>query len=58
MKEFVDTIVEIYENGGEFSEWAENIVGKGEIACNPFPTMFSADLYCRHVKSRACLGNG
>ena len=28
--------------------------GKGEISC--FPTMFSKDLYCRQVKTRACLG--
>ena len=24
----------------------------------PFPTLFSKDLYCRHVKTRACLGKG
>ena len=24
----------------------------------PFPTVFSKDLYCRHVKTRACLGKG
>ena len=23
---------------------------------SPFPTVFSRDLYCRHVKTRACLG--
>ena len=22
------------------------------------PTLFSKDLYCRHVKTRACLGKG
>ena len=38
----------------EFSKWVENNVGKGEIA----PTVFSEDLYCRHVKTRACLGKG
>ena len=27
-------------------------------AISPFPTVFSKDLYCRHVKSRACLGKG
>ena len=26
-------------------------------AISPFPTVFSNDLYCRHVKARACLGN-
>ena len=25
-------------------------------AISPFPTVFSKDLYCRHVKTRACLG--
>ena len=25
-------------------------------AISPFPTVFSKDLYRRHVKSRACLG--
>ena len=27
-------------------------------AISPFPTMFSIDLYCRHVKTKACLGKG
>ena len=27
-------------------------------AISPFPTMFSKDLYCRHMKTRACLGKG
>ena len=27
-------------------------------AISPFPTAFSEDLYCRHVKTRACLGKG
>ena len=27
-------------------------------AISPFPVVFSKDLYCRHVKTRACLGNG
>ena len=38
----------------------KNNVGKGEIACNEqfllFP-VFSKDIFCRHVKTRACLGN-
>ena len=32
----------------------ENTVGKGEIA----RTVLSEGLYCRHVKTRACLGKG
>ena len=35
---------------------------KGEIVryeqFPPFPTVFSKDLYCRHVKTKACLGKG
>ena len=27
-------------------------------AISPFATVFSKDLYCRHVKTRACLGKG
>ena len=27
-------------------------------AISPFPTVLSKDLYCRHVKTRACLGKG
>ena len=27
-------------------------------AISPFPTVFSKDLYCRNVKTRACLGKG
>ena len=50
------------ENGGKFSKSVENTVGNREIACYekffPFPTVFSKDSKCRHVKTRACLGNG
>ena len=27
-------------------------------AISPFPTVFLKDLYCRHVKTRACMGKG
>ena len=27
-------------------------------AISPFPTVFSKDLYGRHIKTRACLGKG
>ena len=48
------------ENGGKFSGWAENIVGLEGKNCSlraifPFSTVFSKDMYCRHVKTRACL---
>ena len=33
-----------------------NTVEKEEIS--PLTAVFSKDLHCRHVKTRACLGNG
>ena len=53
MKEFVDHNFEFDKNGRKFSKRVENTEGKGGIAL--FPTVFSKDLYCRHVKTRACL---
>ena len=48
-------------NGGKFSKQVENTVGIGEIAPYKqfllFP-VFSKDLKCRHIKTRACLGKG
>ena len=58
LKEFADDNFKMDENGRKFSKRVENTVGKGEIAISPFPTVFSKDLYCRHVKTRACLGKG
>ena len=61
LKEFADNNFEFNKNGRKFSKWVENNVGKGEIARYEqfllFP-VFSKDLYCRHVKTRACLGKG
>ena len=31
---------------------------RGKWAISPFPTGFSKDLYCRHIKTRACLEKG
>ena len=45
----------------EVFKWVENTVGKGEIARYEQFLLFSQcflDLYCRHVKTRACLGKG
>ena len=50
------------------SKW-QKVLQKGRKQCgkrrncslrviSPFPTLFSKDLYCRHVKTRACLGKG
>ena len=42
----------------KFSKTIENTVGEGEQAISSFPTVFSKDSYCRHVKTRACLRKG
>ena len=59
-EELADNNFEFDENGRRFSKRIENTVGKGEIACNEqflrFPPCFQKDKYCRHVKTRACLG--
>ena len=59
LKEFADDNFNFDENGRKFSKPVENTVGKGEIARYEqfllFP-VFSKDLYCKHVKTRACLG--
>ena len=52
LKDFTDNNSKFDENGGKFPKSVENTVGKGEIAS--FPTVFSKDLYCRHVQTRAC----
>ena len=48
LKEFAD-------DNFEFDEIAENSPSR---AISSFPTVFSKDLYWRHVKTRACLGKG
>ena len=52
----------IDENGRKLSKRVENTVGKGEfcslLAISPFPELFANDLYCTHVKTRACMGKG
>ena len=61
LKEFTDDEFKFDDNGRTFSKRVENPVVKGEIAYYEqflLPTVFSKDLYCRHVKTRACLGKG
>ena len=62
LKEFADDNFKFDENGRKFSKWVETTVEKGEIACFEqlllFPTVFSKDLYCRHIKTRDFLGKG
>ena len=62
MKEFADDNFKFDANGRKFSERIENTWGKRRNyslrAISPFPTVFSKDLYCRHIKTRACLEKG
>ena len=61
LKKFADDNFKFYENGRDFSKMVENTVGKGEIARHQqflFPTVFSKDLNCKHVKTKACFGKG
>ena len=67
---FADDNFKFDENGRKFSKQVENTLGKGEIArdeqfllfpkcfLRTFPKVFTKDLYCRHIKTRACLGKG
>ena len=43
-----------YENGRKFSKREPCSLR----AISPLPKVFSKDLYCRHVKTRACVGKG
>ena len=61
LKGFADDNFKFNENCSKFSKRVENTVGKGKCslrAISPFPTVFLKDLYCRHVKTRACLAKG
>ena len=61
LKKFADNYNNYVENGRNLVKRVENTVGKGDTACNMqfllFP-VFSKDSYCRHIKTRACLGKG
>ena len=62
LKESADDNSEFDENGGKFSKRVENTMGKGKIAryeqFRLFSTVFPKELYCRQIKTRACLGKG
>ena len=51
LKEFGDNYFEFDGNGRRFSNCSLR-------AISAFPAVFSKELYCRHVKTRACLGKG
>ena len=57
LKEFANNNFRFDENSGGFYKRVENTVGKGEIARYEqflLSPVFSKDMYCRHVKTRAC----
>ena len=59
LKEFADDNFRFDENGIKFFNWLENTEKRRNCslrAISRFLTVFSKDLYCRHVKTRACLG--
>ena len=61
LKEIADDNFKFDKNGTKFSKWVENNVGREKLLITsnfPFPTVFSKDLCCSHVKTRACLGKG
>ena len=60
--DFVDDNFKFDENGRKFSERAEHTVGTRQNcslrAISPSPTVFSVDLYYKHIKTRDCLEKG
>ena len=63
LREFADENFKFDKNGKKVFQKGRNTVGeKGEIARYEqfllFPHSVSKDIYCKHVKTRACLGKG
>ena len=59
LKKIAGDNVKFNGNGRKFSQPIENTMGKGEIArYEQFLLYPQGDFYCRHVKTRACLGKG
>ena len=62
LKDFADDIFKVDEDCREFSKRVENTRGGGGRrncslgAISPFTTVFSKELYYKHVKTSACLG--
>ena len=53
MKEFADDNFRFDDNGGKLYKTVENCGKRRDCslrAISPFPTVFSKDLYCGHVK--------
>ena len=59
LEEFADDNFKFDKNGIMFSKQVENSGKKRNCslrAISPFPTVFSEDLFCRHVKNQALFG--
>ena len=60
LKEFADDNFKFDENGQKVFQMGRKHSGKRRNcslrAISSFPTVFSKDSYCRHIKTRACLG--
>ena len=55
------TISNLMKNGRKLSKWLKTLWEMRNCssrAISPFPTVFSKNLHCRQVKTRACLGKG
>ena len=53
MKQFGDDNVKVHVNGRKFSKKVENTVGNSSP-----PSVFSKDLYPKHIKTRVCFEKG
>ena len=61
LKSLKKTILNFMKKVESFFKRVENTVKRRNRLLrriSPFPTVFSKDLSCRHVKTRACLGRG
>ena len=59
LKEFADDYVKFDENGGKISKGVQNTGKRRNCslpAISPFSTVFSKEMFCRHVKTRAGFG--
>ena len=60
LKQFADNNCKFDKTGIKSIQMGRKRCGKRRNcsirAISPFPTVFSSDMYCRHVKTRACLG--
>ena len=61
LKVFADDNFKFVENGRKLSKQVETLWKRRNCslqAISPFPTVFSKDFSCRHIKTRVCLGKG